>query len=211
MTRKFLKELGIESELIDKIIEEHRGTVDSLKDSLDNAKAEVDKYKDIEKELDSLKEEMKGKDSYKEKYDKVKKEFDSYKAGIDNEKKESAKIEAYKAVLKESGVSEKRIESVVRLAKADGYVEKIDFDGEKISNLKEVRDAIKEAYGDYIETKIQDGADVANPPSKDNGGGKMTRADIYAKDEKGRYKLTAEERQKAIAENIGEFTPNSND
>ena len=44
------------------------------------------------------------------------------------------------------------------------------------------------------------GNNPANPPAN-NGGGKLTKADIYKKDEKGRYIMSTSERQKALAEN----------
>lgn len=182
MTRKFLKELGIESELIDKIIEEHRGTVDSLRDDLDNTKTELSKYKSYETELNALKDEIKDKDSYKEKYDELKNQFDNYKAEIASKAKEAAKVEAYKNALKEAGISEKRIESVLRLAKADGYIDSLEFDGENIKNIKDVQETIKNSYGDYIETKKQTGADVPQPPSQGNPNtfDSMTLADKMA-------------------------------
>lgn len=204
-TRKMLKDLGIEGEVIDKIIEEHRGTVDSLKDELDNLRAEIDSAKDIKKELDKLKEESQKKDSYKEKYDDLKKEFDKFKADTEGEKVTARKSDAYKKALKEAGISEKRIESVMRLAKADGFIDKLEFDGENVKELDKIKDTIKNTYGDYIEHSTVVGADTANPPSNSGNGSKMTKAEIYAKDDKGRYKLSTEERQKAIADNIGEF------
>lgn len=200
-----LKDLGIEGEVIDKIIEEHRGTVDSLKDELDNLRAEIDSAKDIKKELDKLKEESQKKDSYKEKYDDLKKEFDKFKADTEGEKVTARKSDAYKKALKEAGISEKRIESVMRLAKADGFIDKLEFDGENVKELDKIKDTIKNTYGDYIEHSTVVGADTANPPSNSGSGSKMTKAEIYAKDDKGRYKLSTEERQKAIADNIGEF------
>ena len=39
----------------------------------------------------------------------------------------------------------------------------------------------------------------ANPPA--NNGKTMTKADIYKKDDKGRYVMSAAERQKALMEN----------
>lgn len=200
-----LKDLGIEGEVIDKIIEEHRGTVDGLKDELDNLRAEIDSAKDIKKELDKLKEESQKKDSYKEKYDDLKKEFDKFKADTEGEKVTARKSDAYKKALKEAGISEKRIESVMRLAKADGFIDKLEFDGENVKELDKIKDTIKNTYGDYIEHSTVVGADTANPPSNSGNGSKMTKAEIYAKDDKGRYKLSTEERQKAIADNIGEF------
>lgn len=205
-TRKMLKDFGIEAEAIDKIIEEHRGTVDSLKDELDNLRNEIESAKDIKKELDKLKEETQKKDSYKDKYEDLKKEYEKYKTDIDGEKVTAKKSEAYKKALKDAGISDKRIDSVMRLAKADGYIDKLEFDGENVKDLDKIKETIKNTYGDYIETSTTVGANTATPPSNSGSGSKMTRAEIYAKDDKGRYKLSTEERQKAIAENISEFT-----
>lgn len=72
LTRKFLKDLGIEGDEVDKIINEHRSTVDSLRDDIDSLKAEAEKTKAVEKELNDLKESVKASDSYKEKYEKSK-------------------------------------------------------------------------------------------------------------------------------------------
>lgn len=211
-TRKFLKDLGIDAEIIDQIIDAHRGTVDSLKDENDSLKAELSSAKEIKKELDALKEETQKKDSYKDKYDTLKKEFDQFKADTDGEKTAAKKSDAYRKALKTAGIAENRIESVLRLAKADGLIDKVEFDGENVVDFDKITDNIKNTYGEYITTSTVVGAKTPNPPAN-NGGGKMTRAEIYAKDERGRYKLSAEERQKAITENIGEFTntPQNND
>lgn len=209
-SRKFLKDLGIDSEIIDKVIEEHRGTVDSLKDELDSLRTEIEAGKDIKKELDELKEKSQKDTTYKTKYEDLKKEFDNFKANVDGEKVSAKKSEAYKKALKDAGISEKRIESVMRLAKADGHIDAIEFDGDNVKDADKISEKIKQAYGDYIETSTVVGASTANPPSNSNSGAKMTRAEIYAKDDKGRYKLSTEERQKAIAENISEFTKGGN-
>lgn len=205
-TRKFLKDLGIEPESIDKIIEEHRGTVDSLKDDNDNLKAEIENLKQLEKELNTLKEETQKDTTYKTKYEDLKKDFEKFKTDIDSEKISAKKSEAYKKALKDAGISEKRIDSVMRLAKADGLIDAIEFDGDNVKDSDKIAENIKKSYGDYIETISTIGVSTANPPSNTASGSKMSRADIYAKDDKGRYKLSTEERYKAIAENIGEFT-----
>lgn len=206
LTRKFLKGLGgVEDEAIEDIIKEHRGTVDSLRDELDNLKEEIAKSKDIEKELNELKDKQSKGDSYKEKYEKLESEFKEYKTSVDGEKLTAKKSEAYKKALKEAGVSDKRIESVLRLAKADGEIDKIEFDGDEVKGIDKITEKIKSDYADYIETESTSGAKTPNPPSS-KGGSKMTKEQIYAKDDKGRYVLSTEERHKAIAENMVEFS-----
>jgi hypothetical protein len=59
---------------------------------------------------------------------------------------------------------------------------------------------VKTEWADFVETTSTQGADTATPPTN-NGGTKMTKADIYKKDDKGRYVLSTEERQKALVEN----------
>ena len=70
----------------------------------------------------------------------------------------------------------------------------------KIEGASELKKSLKEEWSDFITTQTSKGAQVANPPAN-TGGSKLTRAEIYAKDEHGRYKLSTAERQKAIAEN----------
>lgn len=165
-TRKFLKDLGVDSEVIDQIVTEHRGTVDGLKDELDSLRAEIESGKGIKKELDELKEKSQADASYKEKYDALKKEFTQYKSDIAGEKVAATKTEAYRKVLKEAGISEKRIDSVIRLAKADGILDALELDGESLKNLEAVTDAVKANYGEYIESVKEVGANIPNPPAK---------------------------------------------
>ena len=166
LTRKFLKDLGIEGDEVDKIINEHRSTVDSLRDDIDSLKAEAEKSKAVEKELNDLKESVKASDSYKEKYEKIEKEFNDYKAEVQNEKTSNQKSEAYKNLLKSAGIGDKRIESVLKLAKVEGLLDKLEFgtDG-AVKNSKAVEDEIKSVYADYIEEIKEKGPNTPNPPS----------------------------------------------
>lgn len=168
LTRKFLKDLGVESDAIDSIIDEHRKTVDSLRDDLDKLNTEMAAKKETEKELENLKKAAEENDSYKEKYEDTKKKFDEYKQTIAGEKELTKKTDAYRKALKEAGISDKRIDSVIRLAKADGILDGLEFDGDNIKNHDKVLESIKESYGEYIETISKVGAPVPDPPTKTN-------------------------------------------
>ena len=48
------------------------------------------------------------------------------------------------------------------------------------------------------------GANTAHPPA--NNGGRLTRDDIYKKDDKGRYVMGTDERQKALEQIMSEQT-----
>ena len=197
LSRKKLVALGIESEKIDEIIEAHVETVNALKAELDEAKgnsdalAKVTKERDKYKaELDELKESVSDNEAYKVKYDELKDEYDSYKKGVQAESTKASKLKAYKELLKEVGVSDKRIDTVIKVA--DMSKIELDKDG-AIKDADSVKEQVKSEWEDFIVTEHTKGADTKKPP-KNDGNGKMSKEDILA------IKDTAE-RQAAIAEN----------
>lgn len=194
LTRKLLSALGIEAEKIDEIIKAHAETVDALKEERDSYKdkaekfdAEHDKVAKLEKKVEELNDS--NKDSYKVKYEAIKEEFADYKKGIESEKTKAEKTNAFKALLKEIGISDKRIDSVTKISDIDGL--KLDKDG-KIEGVDELKKSLSEEWADFIEKTGTQGAKTATPPA--SGGGKAkTREEIME------IKDTAE-RQKAWAE-----------
>ena len=195
LTRKLLKGMGLTDEQVDTIIEAHTDTVDGLKADVSKYKTDAEKLSDVQKELDGLK--AKGDDGWKEKHDKLKVEFDNYKNDVEAKENHNKKVEAYKAILKDANLSEKGIEKAVKYADWD----KIELDAD--GKLKGANDHIKAArdeWAEYVTTTTRAGAKTSTPPAN-NGGAKLTKAEIYARDEHGRYKLSTAERQKALAEN----------
>ena len=195
LTRKMLKAMGIEEEKIDQIIEAHSETVDSLKADRDSYKEDAEKLKDVQKELDDLK--AKGDDGWKEKHDRLKDEFDKYKTDVQAKETKAAKEAAYRAILKDANLSEKGIEKAVKYADWDKI--ELDADG-KLKGANDHIKAVRDEWAEYVTTTTTTGAKTSTPPAN-NGGSKLTKAEIYARDEHGRYKLSTAERQKALAEN----------
>ena len=199
LTRKMLKAMGIEDEKIDEIVDAHAETVDALKKERNKYKDDSDKLSEIQKKYDDLKKvvDSQGDDPYKAKYEKEHKEFTEYKAGVESERAKANKTKAYRELLKKAGVSEKRIDSVLRVTAID----EIELDDE--GNVKDADNVVKDIqteWAEFIEVREQRGAGTENPPKKNTSGGDMTKADIYKKDERGRYILSTAERQKALAE-----------
>ena len=217
LTRKFLTALGLEGDKIDEIIDAHSETVSALKKERDDAKdearankAEAETYKveaekaaGLQKEVDELKkaakeaEKSENKDSWKLKYDAMKEErdklqgeFDSYKNEITSKETKAAKEKAYRSLLKEAGVSENRIDSVIRVTDLEGI--ELDEEG-SVKDSSAVKKSIKEEWADFIPTKTEKGATTATPPAN-NGGGRMTKEQIDAIED-------TTERQKAMFEN----------
>lgn len=195
LTRKSLKAMGLTDEQVDSIIEMHTETVDGLKADISKYKGDAEKLPGVQKELDDLK--AAGDGGWKEKHDVVKKELDDLKA--ENTKKEAraAKEKAWRDLLKETGVSEKRIDVVVRATNLDDI--ELAEDG-KIKDTDKHTEAIKRDWADFIVKQKKDGVNTDNPHQNDGGGGLKTREEIYKKDDKGRYLLDASARQKALAE-----------
>lgn len=199
LTRKMLKAMGIEDEKIDEIVDAHAETVDALKKERNKYKEEAEKLTDVQKKYDDLKKvvDSQEEDPYKAKYEKEHKEFTEYKAGVESERTKANKTQAYKELLKKAGVSDKRIDSVLKVTAIDDI--ELDSDG-KIKDADNVVKGIQEEWSEFIEVKGQRGAGTENPPRNVGGGDKMTMADIYKKDDHGRYLLSTAERQKALME-----------
>ena len=200
ITRKLLKGMGLTEEQQDTIIEAHTDTVNGLKADVERYKADAEKLPAVQKELDGLK--GKGDDGYKAKYESEHQAFENYKTSVAAEKTTAAKEKALETALKKVGIADKRLQSVARLCKGDGLLEKLELDDKgAIKDSDKLEASLKESYSDYIVTTSTKGADTATPPAN-SGGAKLTMADIYKKDEKGRYVMDYEARLKAIEENL---------
>ena len=192
LTRKFLSAFGIEEDKVDEIIKAHTETVDALKEQRDAYKADAEKLPAVQKELDDLKAaaEKGDKDPYKVKYEALKEDFDKFKNEQKEKETHAKKESAYRALLEEAGISEKRIASVLKVSDVDA----IEFaeDG-KVKDADTLKASIKQEWEDFIVTKDTQGAPTATPPA---GSGKTYKS----KDEIMAIK-DVKERQDAIAEN----------
>lgn len=181
LTRKMLKAMGIEEEKIDQIIEAHTETTESLKAERDKYKESAEKVSDLQSQLDKANETIKasGADTYKVKYEAIKEEFDNFKKDIKNKETAKAKADAYEQLLKDAGVSEKRIPAILKVT--DIASVELDADG-KLKDADKLTESIKTEWSDFIQTKGVQGADIPNPPAKTetNTFDTMTLADKMA-------------------------------
>ena len=123
---------------------------------------------------------------------KLQGEFTDYKNDISEKDKKASKKEAYTKLLKEVGISDKRIGSVVKVADF-GSIE-LDEDG-GIKDADKLRDSIKEEWSDFIETQSVKGAKTENPPAN-NGASGITKEEILAiKDTVTRQRAMAEHKE----------------
>ena len=196
LTRRFLKGMGLTEEQVDTIIEAHTEVTDGLKEQIKQYKADADRLEGVQKELDDLKSA--GDGGYKSKYESEKAAHDELKASIAREKAYASKESAYRELLKAAGVKDKFIDTIIRAEKPT--IESLKIEDGKVEGSDTLTEAAKKNWGDFIVTQQVVNTRVENPPAN-TGGAKLTKDEIYAKDEHGRYKLSTAERQKALAEN----------
>lgn len=198
-TRKFLSALGIEDDKIDEIITAHTDVTNALKEERDKYKGDAEKYKadaekleGVQKELDSVKAD---ENPYEQKLNDLQAEFDQYKADVEAKALTARKAEAYKQLLKDAGVAEKRIDTVVK-ASPDKIAELEFLEDGKVKDAESLTGELKKEWSDFIVTTEKKGSNPATPPS--STGGSMTKEQIMAI-------KNPQERHKAIAENIEIF------
>lgn len=166
--RKILGEAHTE-DIENQIMTLHLGVVDAIKDELSKAKTDAEKLSKVQDELNKLKKDKEDNNSYKEMYEKEHGDFEKYKADQQARKTKANKTNAYRALLKKAGVSEKRIDAVLRVSDIDGL--KLDKDGNAEDSDKLI-DTIKTDWADFIVKEGIQGASTGNPPSNNGGAGK---------------------------------------
>lgn len=171
--------------------------VNAINSAVGKEFVEKKRYNDKLTEIDALKGEKQNAEDkatsaerWKTKYDALKDDFEAYKKDITAKESKAARSNAYKELLKQAGVSEKRLDAVLKVSDIDSL--EMGDDG-KFKDSDKILEGIKTEWADFITTTQTQGAQTSTPPSN-NGGGKMTKADIM------KIKDTSE-RQKAIADN----------
>ena len=158
---------------------------------------EKKRYNDKLTEIDALKAEKHdaedkatSAEKWKTKYDALKDDFDAYKKDITAKESKATKDNAYKELLKQAGISEKRLDTVLRVTDVSSL--EMGEDG-KFKDSDKILENIKNEWSDFITTTETHGASTSTPPAN-TGGGKMSKADIMKIKDAG-------ERQQAIKDN----------
>lgn len=197
LTRKFLSAMGIEEEKIEQIISAHTEVTNALKEERDSYKETAEQYATVKKELNELKKQTASEDEknpWKVKYDALKEEYDGFKSDIEKKQTEANKTKALKVLLKDIGISEKRIDAVARVTDISSI--KLGEDG-KIADEDKLRTSLTKEWSDFITNTSEQGAKTPTPPSNGGSSGKTAEEIMKIKD-------TAE-RQAEIAKNLQAF------
>lgn len=198
LTRKLLKSFGLEESVIDSIIEAHTESTDALKKQRDDALAEANKAADLTRQLNEANDKLaKAGDAAR-----IQKELDDYKAEVAAEKTAADKRTAMRELLKNKvGIQrESALDLILAAEKLDGY--ELDENGQ-FRDAAGIESAMKQKHADWIGQIDTKGVPTITPPAGGSAG-KMTREEIYRKDDRGRYVLSTAERQKALVESMTE-------
>lgn len=193
LTRAMLKAMSIEDEKIDQIIDQHISTLEEIKKERDEYKKLADELPNAKQRIEEL-EKTSGNDDLQAELESVKNEFDQYKLNVEADKVKRQRESMYRDLLRDSGIDDKRIGSVLKVTNLDEF--EYGEDG-SFKDADGIKAKIVEEWGDFIPNTQKRSAVPENPPSNIVKHG-MTKEEIFA------IKDTAK-RQQAIAENLELF------
>lgn len=166
-TRKELKaifeaaEIDVPKDVLGQICSLHTDSLDGLSDTVKNLTKDLETVK---QERDTYKAQApkEGEETVaKAEYDKIKKDFDDYKTAQTAKETRRAKEHAIRELYKAAGISEKRLDTILKVTDIDSV--ELDKDG-KIKDAEERANAAKTEWADFVETTSVKGADTHTPP-----------------------------------------------
>ena len=170
-------EIEVPKDVLGQICELHTSSMDNLPETIKELKS---KLKTAEQERDAAKAKVPvdGEETIsKAEYDKLKGDFDTYKKDVEAKENHSKKVEAYKTVLKDAGLSEKGIEKAIKYAEWDKI--ELETDG-KLKGANDHIKAVKEEWAEYVTTTTTTGAKTSTPPANNGGKTGKTKEEIMA-------------------------------
>ena len=126
--------------------------------------------------MDTLKAAQNEDDPYKEKYEKEHSDFEAFKKEVAEKDLKAQKDSAYRALLKKAGVSEKRIDTIMKVT----ILDEIEMDDNGIVGADKIVEDIKAEYPEFIVTEETKGADTETPP-ENNGGNTFEQMSVAEK------------------------------
>lgn len=194
LSRKMLAAMDIPAEKIDEIISAHTETVSAIKEEKEALKADSDRLKTVEKELETAKAELEKFKSgdWEKKYTDLKSEYDGYKETVKAKETTAAKTAAYKKLLQEAGISEKRFDVILKVTNLKDI--ELESDG-TVKDAEKLTEGIKSEWADFITTEGKKGAETATPPANNGGDVKKPSraAQLVAKYQEEHYGKAKEE------------------
>lgn len=142
--------------------------VSAIKTAVGNEFVDKERYKAKLSEIEDLKEgkqtaedNVATAEKWKTKYEGIKQELSDLKKSYQAKETRAQKTDAYRAMLKEIGVNDKRIDAILKVTDLDGI--ELDAEG-KLKDAAGLKKTAKEEWSDFIVTTHTQGAQTATPP-----------------------------------------------
>ena len=179
ITRKFLEALGVPDTAKDAIIDAYRDAIDPV----------IEENKALKKQIEGIDFSK----DWKAEAEQASSALEALKKDVANQDAKRAKEAAYRSILTEAGIADKRIDVVMRASGAviDGL--ELDKDGKPVKH-DDLVSAAKTDWADLIPTQVTVGASVPHPPAPAGKAPSMTKEAIMAIKDAG-------ERRQAIKDN----------
>lgn len=180
LTRKMLRAMDIDEEKITQIIEAHQSVVeeiagerDTLKEKVENHKAESEELAKLKKEVETLRAKADESDELSKKYKTLQDEYNTFKDDVKEKDVKALKDKAYRNLLKEAGITESRYDTIMKVTD----LSKVELDESgNAKNKDSILEGINAEWADFKQTETKAGAKTSTPPS--NGAKSFTRDDI---------------------------------
>lgn len=170
--------MGIEDRQIETIIEAHADTVEGLKKDRDKYRDEAAKVPNLQKQLEEAKADTSLKDlqakndeleaqlkALTTERDGIQTQFDAYKQEVQGREDMRAKADAYRVLLKEAGIADKYLDSVLRVTD----LSQVELEDGKVKDADSVAESAKTQWADFIVKTQTVGSNPANPPANETG------------------------------------------
>lgn len=160
MKRADLKGLGLEDDVIDKIIAMHADTVNGIRSDSQREQGEAaTAVSDLQRQLGEMRTQMaQAKDSY----DTLKRDFDAYRQSAKQQETNRAKTAAYRDLLQAIGIKgDNRLDAILRTVQPETL--ELSEDG-TLKDREALEKAAKEEWAEFITTTERHGADTKTPP-----------------------------------------------
>lgn len=166
-----LKAMGVEDDKSEQIIQAHNETVEGLKKQRDDLTEQLDGQKelaaqvpDLQKKLEEAEAKIPSED-WQAKYLESVKELEDFKAQVERDKAEAEKKSLYRAVLREAGIDEQRIDAIVKVTDMGAIAVK---DG-AIEDSEALKESVAKEWAAFIPQESVQGAKVPKPPETSGG------------------------------------------
>ena len=160
LTNAMLKAMGIEGDQRDQIMAAHKEVCDSIKAERDELRDTAAKVPDLEKQIEELKANQPTED-FEAKYNDEHEAFEQFKAKVEQDKADQEKSSLYKALLREQGIEEKRLDSILKVTDLSS----INVADGALADRDELAEKVKTEWEAFIPVESTKGAEVDNPPS----------------------------------------------